>query len=79
MHDALKLGRGATARRGCSLGCRRSRQHRAALGPFTVDLIQPLLVAMQDGLAIPSGLEQMADVGATAGLAIGQLVVGPLE
>lgn len=48
-----------------------------ALGPFTVDLIVPTLGAVQDGLSIPEELTQFTVAGATAGLAVGQLVVGP--
>ena len=50
-----------------------------AVGAFTIDLYLPAFPSMQRELHASSGLVQLTLTGMLAGLAIGQLVVGPLS
>ena len=48
-----------------------------ALGPFTIDLFVPAFPAMASGLSTSASAIQATLAGATIGLAVGQLVIGP--
>jgi DHA1 family bicyclomycin/chloramphenicol resistance-like MFS transporter len=50
-----------------------------ALGPFTIDLYLPALPTITDELRTTSSAVQLTLTGTLAGLAIGQLVLGPLS
>ena len=50
-----------------------------ALGPFTIDLYLPALPTITDELHTTSSAVQLTLTGTLAGLAIGQLVLGPLS
>jgi len=50
-----------------------------ALGPLTLDLYLPALPRISDDLSVPSSVVQLTLTGTLAGLALGQLIVGPLS
>jgi DHA1 family bicyclomycin/chloramphenicol resistance-like MFS transporter len=50
-----------------------------ALGPFTIDLYLPALPTISDELHTTSSAVQLTLTGTLAGLAVGQLVLGPLS
>jgi DHA1 family bicyclomycin/chloramphenicol resistance-like MFS transporter len=50
-----------------------------ALGPFTIDLYLPALPTIGDELHASSSAVQLTLTGTLAGLAVGQLVLGPLS
>ena len=50
-----------------------------ALGPLTIDMYLPALPAIQDELATSSATVQLTLTGTLLGLAVGQLVIGPLS
>lgn len=50
-----------------------------ALGPFTIDLYLPALPTITDELDTTSAAVQLTLTGTLAGLAVGQLVLGPLS
>lgn len=50
-----------------------------ALGPFTIDLYLPALPTITDELRTTSSAVQLTLTGTLAGLAVGQLVLGPLS
>jgi DHA1 family bicyclomycin/chloramphenicol resistance-like MFS transporter len=50
-----------------------------ALGPLTIDMYLPALPKIADDLAVSSSVAQLTLTGTLAGLALGQLVVGPLS
>ncbi|MFD1814679.1 multidrug effflux MFS transporter [Rhodococcus gannanensis] len=50
-----------------------------ALGPFTVDMYLPALPAIADDLATSDATVQLTLTGTLLGLAVGQLVIGPLS
>ncbi|MDH2414736.1 multidrug effflux MFS transporter [Nocardioides sp. CER19] len=50
-----------------------------ALGPFTIDLYLPALPTITDELHTTSSAVQLTLTGTLAGLAVGQLVLGPLS
>jgi MFS transporter, DHA1 family, multidrug resistance protein len=50
-----------------------------ALGPLTIDMYLPALPRIADDLSVTSSVAQLTLTGTLAGLAIGQLVVGPLS
>jgi MFS transporter, DHA1 family, multidrug resistance protein len=50
-----------------------------ALGPLTIDMYLPALPRIADELSVSSSLAQLTLTGTLAGLALGQLVVGPLS
>ncbi|MFP5369329.1 MAG: MFS transporter, partial [Actinomycetes bacterium] len=50
-----------------------------ALGPLTIDMYLPALPAIQDELATSSATVQLTLTGTLLGLALGQLVIGPLS
>ena len=50
-----------------------------ALGPFTIDLYLPALPTITDELQATSSAVQLTLTGTLAGLAIGQLILGPLS
>lgn len=50
-----------------------------ALGPLTIDMYLPALPRIADELSVSSSIVQLTLTGTLAGLAIGQLVVGPLS
>ena len=50
-----------------------------ALGPLTIDMYLPALPRIADELGVSSSVAQLTLTGTLAGLAIGQLVVGPLS
>jgi MFS transporter, DHA1 family, multidrug resistance protein len=50
-----------------------------ALGPLTIDMYLPALPRIADELSVTSSVAQLTLTGTLAGLAIGQLVVGPLS
>ncbi|MET0457523.1 MAG: multidrug effflux MFS transporter [Mycobacterium sp.] len=50
-----------------------------ALGPLTIDMYLPALPKIADDLAVSSSIVQLTLTGTLAGLAIGQLVIGPLS
>ena len=50
-----------------------------ALGPLTLDLYLPALPRITDELSVPSSVVQLTLTGTLAGLALGQLIVGPLS
>src|ERR1700757_327522 len=50
-----------------------------ALGPLTLDLYLPALPRIADDLGVSSSVTQLTLTGTLAGLAFGQLIVGPLS
>jgi DHA1 family bicyclomycin/chloramphenicol resistance-like MFS transporter len=50
-----------------------------ALGPLTIDMYLPALPRIADELSVSSSVAQLTLTGTLAGLALGQLVVGPLS
>jgi len=50
-----------------------------ALGPLTIDMYLPALPKIADDLSVPSSVAQLTLTGTLAGLALGQLIVGPLS
>ena len=50
-----------------------------ALGPLTIDMYLPALPRIADELGVSSSVAQLTLTGTLAGLALGQLVVGPLS
>jgi len=50
-----------------------------ALGPLTIDMYLPALPSLADELGVTSSVAQLTLTGTLAGLALGQLVVGPLS
>lgn len=50
-----------------------------ALGPLTIDMYLPALPKIGEELSVSSSLTQLTLTGTLAGLAIGQLVLGPLS
>ncbi|PRC46327.1 Bcr/CflA family drug resistance efflux transporter, partial [Mycobacterium sp. ITM-2017-0098] len=50
-----------------------------ALGPLTIDMYLPALPKIAEELNVSSSLAQLTLTGTLAGLAIGQLVIGPLS
>lgn len=50
-----------------------------ALGPLTLDLYLPALPRIADELSVASSVVQLTLTGTLAGLALGQLLVGPLS
>ena len=50
-----------------------------ALGPLTIDMYLPALPSITDQLATTSATVQLTLTGTLIGLALGQLVLGPLS
>ncbi|MCV7280407.1 multidrug effflux MFS transporter [Mycolicibacterium flavescens] len=50
-----------------------------ALGPLTIDMYLPALPNIADELGVSSSVAQLTLTGTLAGLALGQLVIGPLS
>jgi DHA1 family bicyclomycin/chloramphenicol resistance-like MFS transporter len=50
-----------------------------ALGPLTIDMYLPALPRIADDLSVSSSMVQLTLTGTLAGLALGQLIVGPLS
>ena len=50
-----------------------------ALGPLTIDMYLPALPRIADELSVTSSVAQLTLTGTLAGLALGQLIVGPLS
>lgn len=50
-----------------------------ALGPLTIDMYLPALPKIADDLAVTSSVVQLTLTGTLAGLALGQLIIGPLS
>lgn len=50
-----------------------------ALGPLTIDMYLPALPRIADDLGVTSSVVQLTLTGTLIGLALGQLVVGPLS
>lgn len=50
-----------------------------ALGPLTIDMYLPALPRIGDELGVSSSIAQLTLTGTLAGLALGQLIVGPLS
>jgi DHA1 family bicyclomycin/chloramphenicol resistance-like MFS transporter len=50
-----------------------------ALGPLTIDMYLPALPKIADDLSVSSSVIQLTLTGTLAGLALGQLIVGPLS
>ena len=50
-----------------------------ALGPLTIDMYLPALPKIADELSVSSSVVQLTLTGTLAGLALGQLIVGPLS
>jgi DHA1 family bicyclomycin/chloramphenicol resistance-like MFS transporter len=50
-----------------------------ALGPLTIDMYLPALPGIADELSVSSSIVQLTLTGTLAGLALGQLVLGPLS
>jgi MFS transporter, DHA1 family, multidrug resistance protein len=50
-----------------------------ALGPLTMDMYLPALPKIADDLSVSSSVAQLTLTGTLAGLALGQLIVGPLS
>ena len=50
-----------------------------ALGPLTIDMYLPALPGIADELSVSSSIAQLTLTGTLAGLALGQLVIGPLS
>lgn len=50
-----------------------------ALGPLTIDMYLPALPRIADELSVSSSVAQLTLTGTLAGLALGQLIIGPLS
>jgi MFS transporter, DHA1 family, multidrug resistance protein len=50
-----------------------------ALGPLTIDMYLPALPSIGDEFGVSSSIAQLTLTGTLAGLALGQLIVGPLS
>jgi DHA1 family bicyclomycin/chloramphenicol resistance-like MFS transporter len=50
-----------------------------ALGPLTIDMYLPALPTIADNLSVTSSVVQLTLTGTLAGLALGQLIIGPLS
>ncbi len=50
-----------------------------ALGPLTIDMYLPALPRIAEELSVSSSVAQLTLTGTLAGLALGQLIVGPLS
>ena len=50
-----------------------------ALGPLTIDMYLPALPKIADDLSVSSSVAQLTLTGTLAGLALGQLIIGPLS
>ena len=50
-----------------------------ALGPLTIDMYLPALPKIADDLSVSSSVVQLTLTGTLAGLALGQLIIGPLS
>nr|WP_185976250.1 multidrug effflux MFS transporter [Mycolicibacterium sp. 018/SC-01/001] len=50
-----------------------------ALGPLTIDMYLPALPKIADDLGLSSSVAQLTLTGTLAGLALGQLIIGPLS
>ena len=50
-----------------------------ALGPLTIDMYLPALPSIAEELSVSSSVVQLTLTGTLAGLALGQLIVGPLS
>jgi len=50
-----------------------------ALGPLTIDMYLPALPTIADDLSVTSSVVQLTLTGTLAGLALGQLIIGPLS
>jgi DHA1 family bicyclomycin/chloramphenicol resistance-like MFS transporter len=50
-----------------------------ALGPLTIDMYLPALPGIADELNVSSSVAQLTLTGTLAGLALGQLIIGPLS
>jgi DHA1 family bicyclomycin/chloramphenicol resistance-like MFS transporter len=50
-----------------------------ALGPLSIDMYLPALPRIADELSVSSSVAQLTLTGTLAGLAVGQLIVGPLS
>src|ERR1700709_244142 len=50
-----------------------------ALGPLTIDMYLPALPSIAEELSVSSSVAQLTLTGTLAGLALGQLIVGPLS
>lgn len=50
-----------------------------ALGPLTIDMYLPALPRIAEELDVTSSVIQLTLTGTLAGLALGQLIVGPLS
>jgi DHA1 family bicyclomycin/chloramphenicol resistance-like MFS transporter len=50
-----------------------------ALGPLTIDMYLPALPGIADDLGVSSSVAQLTLTGTLAGLALGQLIIGPLS
>src|SRR6478736_5952479 len=50
-----------------------------ALGPLTIDMYLPALPKIADELSVSSSVAQLTLTGTLAGLALGQLIIGPLS
>ncbi|OMC04888.1 multidrug effflux MFS transporter [Mycolicibacterium fortuitum] len=50
-----------------------------ALGPLTIDMYLPALPRIAEELSVSSSVSQLTLTGTLAGLALGQLIVGPLS
>ncbi|MDT5018797.1 MAG: transporter, family, multidrug resistance protein [Mycobacterium sp.] len=50
-----------------------------SLGPLTIDMYLPALPKIADDLGVSSSVAQLTLTGTLAGLALGQLIVGPLS
>ncbi|WP_442933035.1 multidrug effflux MFS transporter [Mycobacterium kyogaense] len=50
-----------------------------ALGPLTIDMYLPALPSIADELTVSSSVAQLTLTGTLAGLALGQLIIGPLS
>ncbi|MGV0795205.1 multidrug effflux MFS transporter [Mycolicibacterium sp. XJ1819] len=71
--DAAPAGRPSRARMIVLLGL------LVALGPLTIDMYLPALPGIADELGVSSSVAQLTLTGTLVGLALGQLVVGPLS
>jgi DHA1 family bicyclomycin/chloramphenicol resistance-like MFS transporter len=69
----LDVGRPSAARTALTLGA------FIALGPLTIDMYLPALPTITDELATTSATVQLTLTGTLVGLALGQLVLGPLS
>ena len=49
-----------------------------ALGPLTIDMYLPALPTIGENLSVTSSVVQLTLTGTLAGLALGQLIIGPL-